>query len=339
MNKLLIICGPTATGKTKLALSLASVFNGELISADSRQIYKGMDIGTGKDLPNTAQQSTSINQQLLINFKNKEYKLFPYIINNIPVWMYDVVYPSEEFSVAHYQFLSTAVIKNILQRNKLPIVVGGTGLYIHSLIHPLSTLEIPPNPALRNDLEKQTLSNLQKVMRGKYIHIWENLNNSEQSNKRRLIRKIEIEEFQKNNQSQSHLESSYPSYNSLLIGLTTDNHILYEHIDQRVEERVSMGIEKEIKLLLSNGYGFDLPAMNSLGYKEWESWINEKNHTQKVKNNIIQTWKYDEHQYARRQITWFNREKDIQWFNITDEEISSKIEDTVRSWYTKGVLI
>ncbi len=123
MNKLLVICGPTATGKTVLAAEIAKQFNGELVSADSRQVYRSMDICTGKDRP------------------------------DVPIWLYDIVDPDEEFSVSQWVVLARGAIADIHKRNKLPIVVGGTGLYIHALLYPFETINIPPDRTLRNKLQ------------------------------------------------------------------------------------------------------------------------------------------------------------------------------------------
>src|SRR3989344_4958306 len=127
MTKVLIICGPTATGKTKLAARLAKRFNGELVSADSRQVYRGMDLTTGKEMP------------------------------DVPIWLYDVAHPDEDFSVSHWVKLAKDAISDIQKRNKLPIVVGGTGLYIQALLRPFETIDIPPNKKLREKLQKLTV--------------------------------------------------------------------------------------------------------------------------------------------------------------------------------------
>ena len=150
MGKILIVCGPTATGKTALASQLAKKFDGELISADSRQVYRGMDVVTGKDRP------------------------------DVPIWLYDVVNPDEEFSVSHWIKLARRAINDISKRGKLPIIVGGTGLYIHALLHPLETITIPPDRALREQLQEQSVKELQQMLtRG-------SMNNSDWNNPRRL---------------------------------------------------------------------------------------------------------------------------------------------------------
>src|SRR3989304_6791911 len=145
MHKLLIISGPPATGKTKLALRLAKKFGGELISADSRQVYRGLDIGTGKDLPN---QLKIENSKLKITFAGKTYQPIAYIVNDIPIWLYDVADPKEEFSVAHYSALARPILDDIRARGKLPIVVGGSGLYIKALVSGIGTADRKPDRGL-----------------------------------------------------------------------------------------------------------------------------------------------------------------------------------------------
>ena len=149
MQKILVICGPTGAGKTAAAIHLATLLNGELVSADSRQVYKEMDIGTGKDLP---RKSKIKNLEFNIDFRNKNYELFAYDMFGVPIWMYDVVLPNEDFSVSHFQSLATSVIKNIWSRSKLPILVGGTGFYIDALLNPPDTISVPRNDKLREEL-------------------------------------------------------------------------------------------------------------------------------------------------------------------------------------------
>ena len=144
MNRLLVICGPTATGKTALAINLAKNFKGEIVSADSRQVYKGMDIGTGKDLP----KFSIFNFQFSIDKKQIGY----FLLEEVPVWLYDVVEPDYRFNVADYVECASRVIQDIWQRKKLPILVGGTGFYIKALIDGIETLGVPPDWKLREKL-------------------------------------------------------------------------------------------------------------------------------------------------------------------------------------------
>lgn len=297
MNKLLIICGPTATGKTALAVTLAKKFNGELVSADSRQVYRGMDIGTGKDSED---------------------------LQGVPIHMYDVVHPHESFNISLYQEKANACILDILKRKKLPIVVGGSGLYIQSLLHSATT-SVEPNEKLRKKLESYTKEELQKKLQTVGKEYWDMMNSSDRENPRRLIRKIEIatgvkkEPVQKNN-----------VYDVLKIGLTTDNEALYARIDARVEKRVLQGMVQEIQTLTDKGYPWNLPSMSGLGYRQWKTFFEGT----ETKEAVIQKWKFDEHGYARRQMTWFRKDKQIHWFDCRSEGVASKIESLVATWYT-----
>lgn len=244
MNKLLIICGPTATGKTALAARLAKEFNGELISADSRQVYRGRDLETNKERP------------------------------DVPVWLYDVADQGEEFSVSRWVKLAHTAIADIVHRNKLPVVVGGTGLYIKALTSPFNTIDIPPDATLRS--RGLTLPQLQAmVQRG-------NMNQSDWNNPRRLIRKIEIAGFGKSMVNEE-------KFNYLIIGLTAPLDVLYKRIDAHLKERIQAGMnEKEI--------------------------INE-------------------HAIARKQMTWFKKQNNIRWFDITEKDVFGEIASVVRAWY------
>ena len=271
MNKLVIVCGPTATGKTAVAVVLAKKFNGELVSADSRQVYRGMDIGTGKDRAS---------------------------LRKVPIWMYDVVDPDEPFSVSQYQIMADACIQDIKRRKKLPIIVGGTGLYIQSLIQTVPTSYIKPNSALRKELVNQSLESLQKIMKEECAHTWGLLNDSDWNNPHRL---------------------------------TAPFSYLYRRIDERVEKRVKQGVVDEVESLNKKGYGWELPSMSGFGYREWKDYI-EGNVTME---DVIKKWKFNEHGYVRRQMTWFKRNKDIHWFDVSKKGFEKNIESLVCSWYTK----
>lgn len=286
MSKLLIICGPTATGKTALAVKLAKKFNGELISADSRQVYKGMDIGTGKDYES---------------------------LEGIPIWMYDVVAPNEEFSVSHFAILARKAVADIVKRKKLAIVIGGTGLYIKALTDPFETVDVPPDKILREKLAHASVGEIQDMISPDILGV---MNQSDMQNPRRLIRKIEIEKAGKS-------KIKRVGYNTLSIGLTATMSFLYKRIDKRVNERVEKGARMEVERLRKQ-YSWDVPAMSALGYRQWRE-----------PEGAIERWKLDEHAYARRQMTWFKKQPGIVWFDITDSRLVSKVAEAVRAWYTE----
>ncbi len=302
--KLLVLCGPTATGKTKLAVSLARVYGAELVSADSRQVYKGMDIATGKDVSLTGTTA---------------------------LWMVDVVYPDEPFSVSHYVSQARSIIADIHKRGKLPIVVGGTGFYIQALISPFETIDIPPNDALRDELQDLPVDALRRKLAALDPGAWEQMNESDRTNPRRLIRKIEIRTAGKTAQN-TYKQSGY---DTLILGLTAPNDYLFPIIDKRVDKRVEEGVIDEIERLLHSGYSWDLPSMSGLGYRQWYGYfMSDAKEKASLVPAIVQQWKYDEHKYARAQMTWFKKMRGICWFDVSDPSYETEVTRRVSAWYT-----
>jgi len=309
MNKLLIICGPTAVGKTNLGLKLAQKFNGQIISADSRQVYQGMDIGTGKDLPKNA----------------KKHPSGYYLINNIKLWGYDLVKPDQEFSLAHFIIFAQKTITKIQSQNQLPIIVGGTGLYLKAITQSLDTVNIPPSPQLRRQLNKKSVLELQTILKKNNSKRFQVMNHSDQHNPRRLIRAIEI--------SQSAIKpkkSSLNRFDVLWLGLKAPLNVLDQRIKFRVDQRISQGSQQEVVKLINQGYSFKLPSMSAMGYKQWQSFFAGKDDLKKVK----ETWITAEKQYLRRQLVWFARNPKINWFNITKADYQKHIAKQIKAWYT-----
>ena len=269
--KLLVVLGPTASGKTDLALFLEKKFNGELVSADSRMIYKGMDIGTNKP---------------------EEFH-----------HMVDITSPDQEFSVALYKKMALEKIGKIIEKGKLPILVGGTGLYIKSIIENLDFPSVKANKKLRKDLEKKTTEDLFKMYKkldkkGAQI--------IDKNNKRRLIRAIEVslltnEPFFKERKGE-------PFFDVLQIGIKVNKKELKERIDKRVDSMFKQGLEKEVRKL-SKKYGFKIPPMQTIGYQEWQDCfkgiISKNEVREKIKANTLK--------FAKRQMTWFKKDINIKW--------------------------
>jgi len=296
-KKILIISGPTATGKTNLALKLAKKFNGQLISADSRQIYQGLDIGTGKDHP-----------------------------KKIKIHLIDLITPNKSFSVAQYQKLAFKKIADLHAKNKLPIVVGGTGQYIDSIINPnKSTYFIKPNNFLRFFLNNLPTSTLQKLYKLFDKNNFESLNNSEKHNPHRLIRKIEIKLSPARNKD---CNLKIEDFNILHLSLTAATPFLYPRIDSRVQKRLDLGLLNEIEKLLTK-YSWKDPGLDTLAYKQFKNYLNKKSSL----SDSIKKWTFDEHAYARRQITWFKKQKNINFIDISKPDYLAKTFSKVNKWY------
>jgi len=309
MKKVLVVCGPTATGKTSLALKLAKKFNGELVSADSRQIYRGLDIGTGKDLRKIPKWAT--------------------------VWGYDLAGPKEEFSVSKYIAFANKAIEDIWSRDKLPILVGGTGLYIKAVVDGIPTASVPINNALREKLKTKPSDELYEVLAQTDPIRAGSMNTSDRKNPRRLVRAIEIAMWKLED---SRRFATLPTSGGkgkldvLFIGLCAEKETLFGNIERRVEKRVGAGLEKEIRDLLSSGVTWEMQSMSSLGYRQWREYFENT----KSKEAVINDWKNEEKRYARRQITWFKKDRRLQWFDITEPEFQNKVEKLVKKWYKEG---
>lgn len=340
MNKLLVICGPTATGKTKLAFHLAKALTsdkkgsgskGELVSADSRQIYKGLDIGTGKDIPKDAKFNLPVGER---GSKLGGY----YQIGESKIWGYDLADPKQEFSVAKYAKIVDEIIKDIWSRNKLPILVGGTGLYIKAIVDGIPTISIPKNRRLRKSLERMKRTELFEMLARIGPMKAASMNYSDKRNPRRLVRAIEVAQWKLKNKLKE--DDSKKRFSTLVIGLKAEKRVLSERISKRVKARIEMGLEKEIENLLKKGVTWKHQSMDSLGYKQWKAYF-EKHLVREVsvsekgkdRNKIIKKWEKEESRYSKKQMTWFRRDKRIKWFDIASSEWQKNVVKLAKEWY------
>ena len=289
MNHLVAIVGPTAVGKSQLALRLAQTFNGEIVSADSRQVYRHMDIGTAKP----SQEELSLVPQHLINIVN----------------------PEEDFSLAQYQELAYRAIENIQRRDKLALLVGGSGLYIWSVLEGWGIPQVPPDLEFRHSLEE-------KAARVGKDELYQELKEVDpvaaqkidQRNVRRTIRALEVYRGAEAPFSQLQHKKA-PSFNTLIMGLTMDRGELYRKIDLRVDEMIKQGLVAEVKKLVNMGYDFTLPAMSGIGYKQIGMFLGGE----LTLAAAIQQIKFETHRFVRHQYNWFRLEDDrIEWFDIID---------------------
>lgn len=280
-NRVLVILGPTATGKSALAVKLAKKYNGEIISADSRQVYKGLDIGTGK-------------------ITKKE-------MMGIPHHMLDVISPKKIFSVTDWKEQSEKIIKNILNKEKLPIICGGTGFYIQSIVDGIVLPEVKPNKELRKKLEKKSLIELTSILKKLDPN---RLKTIDAKNKVRLIRAIEIAESLG---SVPKIKKVKPEYEIIQIGLDMNDAELKNRIHDRLIARIKKGMINEAVKLQKNGLSFKRMRMLGLEYKSLADLLeNELTKEEFIKKLEIEIW-----HYAKRQMTWFKRDKKIKWFEGT----------------------
>ena len=297
LYNLIAILGPTASGKTNLAVRLANDLNSEIISADSRQVYRGMNIGTGKDL--------------------SEYNIND---STIPYHLIDIVDPSYEFSLFEYQKRFFDVFKEITQRNIIPIMAGGTGLYIDSVLSRYEMVEAPENKELRQSLHNLSSSALSKRLQ--YLNPKQH-NSTDLLDRDRIIRAIEIAEYSKNNKDN---HSDLPEVNPLVIGIKWERAILRERITCRLSDRLKSGMVEEVENLHTSGISWDKIDFFGLEYRYLGQYLQGKINY----NDMFQKLNSAIHKFAKRQETWFRRmERKGTKINWIDEGEYKKVKELV----------
>lgn len=312
-NQLTFIVGPTATGKTSLAFAVAQKMSADILSADSRQIYQGLEITSGLDLPDDWIVS---NEQI----DNKKY----FSKHDTNLYGLNILSLDEEWSIAHFRNFAEIIWEQTQKRGKSLIIVGGSGLYHHSLFLEKETLNIGPSADLREKLEGAPVEKLQKILTEQYPQASEILNNSDWQNPRRLIRWIE---------KTAPSVSTSPEHPSIFgketdhhwIGLTADKETLEEKIRLRVDQRIQTGAIQEVEKVLSLDDAQKLHCFSTLGVKDIALYITN----QISKEELVQLWTKHELQYAKRQMTWFKKRTYIQWFDTalnTTEQLLEQIK-------------
>lgn len=289
-NLLIVILGQTASGKSDWAIKLAKKFNGEIVSADSRQIYREMDIGTAKPLSQ----------------------------EGIPHHLIDIVNPDEKFTVAQYKKIAIEKIEDIKLREKIPFLVGGTGLYIQSVVDNLEIPKVAPSEALRRKLEEKSAEELFEDLKRLDPKTAETI---DAKNKRRLIRALEVK-ILSGVSFVSAKQIAEPFFNTLQIGIKVSREKLYKKIDKRAEEQIEQGLESEVRNIyeelakkMPEEKIWQLPSMTGLFYQEFKEYLEGKIDLAEV----IRLIKLHHRQYARRQMTWFKRDKRIHWLEKLEE--------------------
>ena len=284
---LLSIVGPTAIGKTALAIHLARAFDGEVVNADSRQVYRYMDIGTAKPTP----------EQRAV----------------VPHHLVDILDPDDEFGLGSFLDLAPKAIDEIHKRGKLPILAGGTGQYVWALLEGWRLPRVPPNRALRQRLEEEAQLRGSQALFHRLLEVDPQAGTTmDGRNLRRVIRALEV--YEATGVPPSSLRAKGPPpYRPLVIGLTLDRKALYERIDARVDSMIGQGLVRETQRLLSLGYSPELPSMSSVGYREMALHLKGE----LVLEEAVQRTKYATHRLARRQLTWFRPgDPRIHWISV-----------------------
>jgi tRNA dimethylallyltransferase len=338
-NKIIIICGATASGKTGWGVRIAKKFNGEIISADSRQVFRGLDLGTGKEGGKSAKSKVKSQKSKLQVINQKLEKHFINIrwIDGVPQWMIDARDPKEKFTLFNWLEETREIIEDILSRGKTPIVVGGTGLYIQALTEGFTLQQgtitkkqdtnksqiskikyqkhrLKTNKYLREELDAMTLIELQNVAK-KLATSNCQLETIDINNPRRLIRFIEKA------QSGEISTKKKPLFQFLQIAPKLPREKLYKRIDKRVEERFEEGMLEEVEGLIDSGVSTDWLIGLGLEYRTITQYIlasraskaSEADRASEAFLKMKQELKYKIHQFARRQLTWFRRFPDIRW--------------------------
>ena len=307
-QKLLVIIGPTAVGKTKLSIEMAKRYNGEIISGDSMQIYRGMDIGTAK---------ITMNE-----------------MGGIPHYLIDIKEPSENFSVAEFQHLVRDRISEIAKKGKLPIIVGGTGLYIQSVIYDYQFSDVPGDESFRLMLEERAKEIGNEALYKELLAVdQESAAQIHPNNVRRVIRALEI--YHLTGKTMKDIQSTQQRdllFNTALVGLTMERENLYSRINTRVDLMMNEGLVAEVKSLYQQGLR-DCQSIQAIGYKEIYDYLDDR----VTLDEAVENLKQNSRRYAKRQLTWFRNKMEVQWFDMTDvNNFSKKIAEI--SHYVEGKL-
>lgn len=301
MKQVLVLVGPTAVGKSDFGVRIAQEMNGEIISGDSIQVYRGFNIGSGKV---TAQEMLGI-----------------------PHHGIDILDSKEGYSVADFQTKARNWIDEIEERQHLPIVVGGTGLYIKACLYDYQFDEQSRDDIDESllTLDNETLYSMLKELDAQActtIH---------PNNRKRILRALTIAQ---NGKTKSEIENNQTHsmiYDALILGLTCQREHLYQRINQRVDKMFALGLEEEVETLLKNGVDFQDQAMQGIGYRQWQDYFNKNQPLDEVK----QTIQTQSRQFAKRQYTWFNHQMPVQWIDIEEENWQEKALELIRQWRKK----
>lgn len=287
-KKLVAIVGPTAVGKSALAVKLALKFGGGIVGADSRQVYRHLDVGTAKP-----------TEEMLAQ---------------VPHHLLNIIEPDDNFSLAEYQALAYQKIAEIQAQQRLPILAGGSGQYVWAVLEGWQIPKVPPDPAYRTELEVTARCAPDALYKMLLELDPQAAGRIDRRNVRRVIRALEVSRTQEIDHAGSPRRKD-PAFEILIIGLTADRAELYRRIDERVERMISNGLVAEVTGLLQKGYSEDLPSLSGIGYRQ----ISRHLRGETSLAEVIRQIKTETHRYARQQYNWFGlQDRRIQWFNIRE---------------------
>ena len=299
IGNLLVIVGPTAVGKTTLSLQLAEEYDGEIVSADSRLFYKGMDIGTAKP---TKSERDKVTHHLI-----------------------DFCKPDQTLTLGQYQRLAYKTINDIISRGRLPVLVGGTGQYVMAVVEGWGIPKVAPHPALRRRLERLGPDEL---VRWLLLLDPQAAARIDPHNIRRMVRALEVTLISGRPITELQ-QKSPPPYNIHIIGLNRPRASIYDRIDHRVDRMMADGLVKEVKWLKAQGYGAQLPAMSGLGYRQILACLRGEMTLDEATDRI----KFETHRFARQQTTWFRMDDPrISWFDLDEPDQQEAIHENMRIW-------
>lgn len=292
LPKIVVILGPTAAGKTEWGIKLAKQFHGSIISADSRQIYKKMEIGTAQ--PKGERQGLRRTLH----------------VEGIPHHLLRFLDPGKTFTLAQFRDRALKYIKLAQQQNQLPIVLGGTGLYISSIVDNYQIPRIPENKKLRRSLEQKSAEALATLLESLDP---ETAKKIDKQNKRRVIRALEVCILSGEPYSAQRMRGE-PLFDVLQIGIDPSREVLHDRINRRVDEMMKLGLLKEVENLMRQKYSWELPSMSGIGYRQFKGYFEGVISL----DDAIEHLKRDTRRFARRQMTWFRRDKRIIWMDDYD---------------------
>lgn len=300
-NKIIVLVGPTAVGKTYISVELAKKLNTEIVSADSMQIYKGMDIGTAKI---TKEEMQGIRHHMI-----------------------DIIEPDKIYSVSDFKHDSEKIIDRIISENKIPIIAGGSGLYVNSLIYDLDFGKAKSDSSVRDYYTSLYKEHGEDYLYDRLKEVDpESAEKIHKNNVKRVMRALEVyhitgRKFSETNMS---VRKGSSKYNCILIGIRSDRKVLYQRINERVDKMMEKGLAEEVRALMSKGYGKELVSMQGIGYKEIIEYLEGSTGLCEA----VEILKRNTRRFAKRQFTWFLRDDNVKWFDVPSaEEIDIVVEN------------